>query len=117
MSESKKILVIGATGNVGSLLIPKLIGIGADVRALVRDESKAQGLRDAGVEVVIGDLEKPDTLDAAFRGVDQVFLTTPPNPNQVIQAANGIQAAKRPPPNHFFELKNLGFPPKSVNQS
>jgi len=30
---------------------------------------------------------------------------------------HGIQAAKRPPPNHFFELKNLGFPPKSVNQS
>ena len=89
------ILVTGATGNVGSLLILKLTNLGADVRALVRDESKAQGLKDAGVEVVVGDLEKPDTLDAAFRGVDKVFLITPPNPNQVIQAENGIQAAKR----------------------
>jgi uncharacterized protein YbjT (DUF2867 family) len=69
--------------------------LGADVRALTRDESKAQGFKDAGIEVVVGDLEKPDTLDAAFRGVDKVFLITPPNPNQVTQAENGIQAAKR----------------------
>ena len=95
MSESQKILVTGATGNVGSLLIPKLTSLGADVRALTRDESKAQGLKDAGVEVVIDDLEKPETLDAAFRGVGKVFLVTPPNPNQVIQARYGIEAAKR----------------------
>ncbi len=79
--NSGKILVTGATGNVGSLLVPNLISLGADVRALVRDESKAQGLKDAGVEIVVGDLDKPDTLDAAFRGVDKVFLITPPNPN------------------------------------
>ncbi len=95
MANAGKILVTGATGNVGSILIPNLTNLGADVRALTRDESKAQGLKDAGIEVVVGDLEKPDTLDAAFRGVDKVFLITPPNPNQVIQAENGIQAAKR----------------------
>jgi len=95
MGDSGKILVTGATGNVGSLLIPNLISLGADVRALTRDESKAQGLKDAGVEVVVGDLDKPDTLDGAFQGVDKVFLITPPNPNQVIQTKNGIEAAKR----------------------
>ena len=47
------------------------------------------------MEVFVGDLDKPDTLDAAFGGVDKVFLITPPNPNQVIQAQNGIEAAKR----------------------
>ncbi len=95
MSDSKKVLVTGATGNVGSLLIPKLINLGVDIRALVRDESRARGLKNTGVEVVVGDLEKPQTLDVAFRGVDKVLLITPPNPNQVIQAKNGIQAAKR----------------------
>ena len=95
MANSGKILVTGATGNVGSLLIPNLTNLGADVRALTRDESKAQGLKDAGIEVFVGDLEKPETLDAAFRGVDKVLLITPPNPNQVIQTKNGIEAAKR----------------------
>ena len=95
MANSGKILVTGATGNVGSLLIPKLTNLGVDVRALVHSESKAQGLKDAGIEVVVGDLDKPDTLDAAFRGVNMVLLITPGNPNQVIQAENGIQAAKR----------------------
>ena len=95
MTNTGKILVTGATGNVGSLLIPDLTNLGADVRALVRDKSKAKGLKNAGIEVVVGDLEKPYTLDAAFRGVDKVLLITPPNPNQVIQAKNGIQAAKR----------------------
>ncbi len=95
MKNAEKILVTGATGNVGSVLIPNLTNLGADVRALTRDESKAQGLKDAGIEVVVGALEKPSSLDAAFRGVDKVLLITPPNPNEVIQAQNGIQAAKR----------------------
>ena len=38
------ILVTGATGNVGGALIPSLLAMGATVRALVRDESKAGGL-------------------------------------------------------------------------
>ena len=95
MKNAEKILVTGATGNVGSLLIPILTDMGADVRALTRDESKAHALRDAGVEVFVGDLENPETLDAAVRGVDKVFLITPQNANQVIQAENGIRAAKR----------------------
>ena len=95
MKNAEKILVTGATGNVGSLIIPILTNLGADVRALTRDESKAQGLRDAGADIFVGDLEQPETLDAAFWGVDKVFLITPPNANQVVQAENGIHAAKR----------------------
>ena len=82
MADSGKIMVTGATGTVGSLLIPNLTNLGADVRALVRDESKAQGPKDAGVEVVVGDLDKPDTLDAGFRGVDKIFLITAPIPTR-----------------------------------
>ena len=92
---SGKILVTGATGNVGGAVITNLVSMGAAVRALVRDESKAQGLKHAGVEVVVGELEKPETLDAAFSGVDKVFLLTPVSPNAVTQASNGIAAARR----------------------
>ncbi len=95
MTNTVKILVTGATGNVGGGVIASLTGMGAGVRALVRDASKARALRDTGVEVVIGDLEKPETLDAAFSGVDRVFLATPVSPDQVSLARNAIAAAKR----------------------
>ena len=39
MTNSGKILVTGGTGNIGGVLIPNLTTMGADVRALVRDES------------------------------------------------------------------------------
>ena len=102
--NSGKILVTGATGSVGGALITNLTAVGADVRALVRDESKAQGLRDAGVEVVVGDLDKPETLEGAFSGADKVFLLTAPNPNQVTQARNGFAAAKRAGNPHIVRL-------------
>jgi uncharacterized protein YbjT (DUF2867 family) len=78
--------------------------MGADIRALVRDESKAQGLWDAGVELVVGDLDKPETLASAFSGVDKVFLATPVGPNQVSLARNGIAAARRAGSPHIIRL-------------
>ncbi len=68
-----KILVTGATGNVGSLLIPNLTSLGADVRALVRDESKAQGLKDAGVEVVVGEGHPACSYETFAGDFAQVF--------------------------------------------
>ncbi len=104
-----KILVTGATRNVGGGVVANLTAAGADVRALVRDESKAQGLREASVEVIIGDLDKPETLDAAFSGVDKVFLVTPAGPDQVSLARNGIAATKRAGSPHIVRLSSGGF--------
>jgi len=67
-----KILVTGATGKVGSRLSKRLAKRGAQVRALVRDLSKAAELRDAGVELAKGDLLEVATLEAAVRGVDAI---------------------------------------------
>ena len=89
------ILVTGATGNVGGAVIANLTAKGEGTRVLIRDQEKAQGLRDAGVEVIVGDLENAESLDAAFTGVDKVFLCTANGPNQVSQANNSIAAAKR----------------------
>jgi uncharacterized protein YbjT (DUF2867 family) len=69
MTSSGTLLVIGGTGNTGSGLVPALRGVGATVRALVRDASKAPALRELGVEVCMGDLDRPDTLDPAMEGV------------------------------------------------
>jgi len=68
MPTTSTVLAVGTTGNVGSMLIPMLCAAGVQVRALVRDETKAQPLRDQGVEMVFGDLDRPETLDAAVDG-------------------------------------------------
>jgi nucleoside-diphosphate-sugar epimerase len=64
-----KLLVTGATGKVGSRLARRLAERGDQVRALVRDRSRADL---SGIELVAGDLVDPPSLAAAVRGVDAV---------------------------------------------
>jgi uncharacterized protein YbjT (DUF2867 family) len=68
-----KILITGATGNVGRYLVEQLLAQRVNVRALTRRRPADAGLP-AGVEIVRGDLEAPDTLGTAFEGVDRMFL-------------------------------------------
>lgn len=95
MSEAGKVLVTGATGNTGSGLVPALRQDGVDVRVLVRDASEARPLEELGVEIVVGDLDQPDTIAPAVEGVDQIYLLTWNGPTQEQQALNVIDAAKR----------------------
>ena len=104
MSESGLILVIGATGNVGGGLVPALLEKGASVRALVRDESKARGLWDGSVEIAVGDLARPESLNAAFEGVSRVFLLTAGTEDQVEMARNAIDAARRSGSPHIVRM-------------
>ena len=72
------VLVVGATGLVGSALCHKLVKHGEKVRALVRVSSSAEkidSLRSAGAELCIGDLKDPESIAAACRGVDAVIST------------------------------------------
>lgn len=68
-----KILVTGATGKIGSRLVPRLLAKGHDVRILVRDEAKASALVELGAKTVIGDLFSPATLPSAVEGMDAVI--------------------------------------------
>lgn len=95
MANTGKVLVTGATGNTGSGLVPALRSAGVDVRALVHDESKAQPLKDLGVEVVVGDLDQPETIGPAVEGVDKIYLLTWNGPTQAQQVQNVIDMAKR----------------------
>ncbi|TQM06244.1 nucleoside-diphosphate-sugar epimerase [Pseudonocardia kunmingensis] len=67
------LLVTGATGYLGSVLVGRAVRGGHDVRALVRDPRKAQALLPAGVDVVVGDLGDPASLLRAAGGCDGVF--------------------------------------------
>jgi len=69
------IVVTGATGHVGSELVVQLVERGENVRALVRNASKATKLPAA--DVVVGDLEDLSFLLKACDGADRLFLLTP----------------------------------------
>ncbi|WP_329100597.1 NAD(P)H-binding protein [Micromonospora sp. NBC_01699] len=66
------ILVTGATGHVGRLVVERLVEAGARVRAMTRAPRSARF--PAGVEVVHGDLAEPPTLAGALAGVDRMYL-------------------------------------------
>jgi uncharacterized protein YbjT (DUF2867 family) len=87
------ILVTGATGNVGRLVVDELLARDAkDVRALTNNPAKA-ALPD-GVEVVEGYLGKLSTLPAALEGVDKLYLAPlPKTAPQVMELAKaaGVQ--------------------------
>jgi len=68
-----KILVIGATGSVGRLVVAEAQARGHAVRAMVRDASRAPRL--SGVDVMVGDVTKPETLAPALDGINAVVLT------------------------------------------
>jgi len=66
-------LITGATGNIGSGVVDLLKRQGHDVRALVRDASRAD-LLPAGIDIAVGDLDDAESVAEALRGVDSVFL-------------------------------------------
>ncbi|QVQ51689.1 NAD(P)H-binding protein [Spiractinospora alimapuensis] len=66
------ILVIGASGKVGGAAVRQLSERGIPVRAFVRDPARTRF--PVGVEVVRGNLDDPESLRKALRGVDDVFL-------------------------------------------
>ena len=72
-------LVTGATGRVGRLVVDFLVEASVPVRALTH-RTEASATLPASVEVVTGDLTMPESLDAALDGVSAVFLvwTAPP---------------------------------------
>jgi uncharacterized protein YbjT (DUF2867 family) len=67
------VLVTGATGNVGGELVRTLAGAGEEVRALIRRDADRSGLPE-GVEGVVGDLDRAETLTPALAGVRGVHL-------------------------------------------
>jgi uncharacterized protein YbjT (DUF2867 family) len=75
MPTGERVLVIGATQGTGEHIVRLLLRDGYGVRVLARNEGKARARFGDRVEVVVGDVTKPDTLSAAFPAVDHVILT------------------------------------------
>src|SRR5215216_7434132 len=96
------ILLTGATGHIGRELIPQLQATGQSLRVLVRDEKRVSHL-DSCIERAIGDLNDPESLRSAMRGVERVFLVT----FETQQDINLIEAAKRAGVQQIVKLSTL----------
>ncbi|CAJ0810081.1 hypothetical protein LMG19087_00659 [Ralstonia wenshanensis] len=86
------ILVTGATGRVGRQVVNQLVNRGADVRALVRDPSKAD--LPATVNIVQGDMLDLDSLRRAFVGVRTLFLLNAVARDEFTQALIALNVAR-----------------------
>src|SRR5258708_20192636 len=90
------ILVTGANGLAGSVMIREFARQHAPVRALVRSRTKAQALEAfPTVEFVEGDMLRPETLTNALSGVDRVLLISAPNQQMVETQCTFTDPAKK----------------------
>ena len=116
------ILIVGATGQLGSVIARRLLEEGKDVRILVREGSEYRALEAAGAQPVIGDLKDRASLEAATRGVDTVLTTA----NSAVRGGadtvqtveiegnrNLIDAAAASGVKHFIFMSALGASPDS----
>lgn len=96
--EPRKVLVAGATGQTGQLIVSELLASGYEVRALVRDTVKARKILGDKVEIVVGDIKDPATLGPAFAGTDAVISAV---------GARGAKGPDRPEAIDYEGVRNL----------
>jgi uncharacterized protein YbjT (DUF2867 family) len=89
-----RILVTGGTGNVGGAVVKELRKRGAKVRVLARKQPE-EGKLPAGVEVAIGDLLDPGSVEQAMQGVDRLFLLNAVAADELTQALIAYGIARR----------------------
>jgi uncharacterized protein YbjT (DUF2867 family) len=104
------ILVTGATGKVGQEVVRQLATAGVPARALVRDPTLASHIRIPGIEIVVGDLARPETLPPVFAGVNGIFLLTPAAPDQVELQSNALEAGRRAGARRIVKVSVAGGP-------
>lgn len=102
------ILVTGATGTVGSSVVRELLARGEQVRAMTRNPA-AQASR-AGLDVVFGDFDKPETLEYAADGVDTLFLLSAPGPALPAHDLAMLAAARAKGIGRVVKLSAIGTP-------
>jgi uncharacterized protein YbjT (DUF2867 family) len=102
------ILVTGATGLNGGELVRLLSTRDVQVRALVRSANRAEALSALpNVEIVEGDMGRPETLSGALRGVDRAMLISSSDPAMLEVQSTFIDAAARAGVKHVVKLSGI----------
>jgi NAD(P)H dehydrogenase (quinone) len=94
-----KLLVTGATGKLGTKVVETLLKTvpASQLVVSVRNPEMADKLRTRGVEVRHGDFDQPETLDAAFAGIDRLLIISADGDNEtrIRQHTDAVAAAER----------------------
>ncbi|HEY8815164.1 MAG TPA: NAD(P)H-binding protein, partial [Candidatus Dormibacteraeota bacterium] len=102
------ILVTGSTGLTGSELVRRLSAKGIPSRALVRNLAKSNALQSLpNVEIVQGDLARPESLTEALRGVDRAILISSSDPTMLETQSSFIEAARKAGVRHVVKLSGI----------
>jgi hypothetical protein len=102
------ILVTGATGLNGQELLRLLSARGVAARALVRNPAKAEAIALLPhVEIVQGDMARPETLAPALRDVDRAMLISSSDPMMLEVQSNFIDAARKAGVKHVVKLSGI----------
>ncbi|WP_167587538.1 NAD(P)H-binding protein [Kineococcus rubinsiae] len=108
-----RLLVTGATGDVGTALVDELVATGTPLRVLCRRPEQVRRFAGRGVDAVLGSFEDGDSLRAAARGCEQLFLNTPPGPQQFRQNRDAVDAAVAAGVRHVVKVSASDANPRS----
>jgi uncharacterized protein YbjT (DUF2867 family) len=108
------ILVTGSTGNVGSQVVKQLSSFKGKVRAAVQSKNRAQEIKNTGAELVEMNFNNTETVNAAFKGVQKLFLLTPFVPNMVEISENLVEQARKANVDHIVKQSAFG---SNMNQA
>ena len=101
------ILLTGASGNVGSEVLKQALAVGLKIRATFLSPAVA-AQAPAGLEGVIMDYAKPETIRAALHGVEKIFLVGPPVRDLPELEANFVKEARAAGRKHIVKLSAFG---------
>jgi len=107
------IVIIGATGTIGSALLKRLVDLRVPVRALSREPHKLriqiEKLDQSKIEIVAADASDPDCLRRAFAGASQLFLAMSNSPKQVEMETSIINIAVTAGIKHIVKISSPAF--------
>lgn len=92
-----RILITGASGNVGKYVVQELMDMGEDVVVAGTDTKKLDKMFGEGVKSVKLDFTTPETFEAALRDVDRIFLMRPPHLGKPEELYPFIDAVRKKP--------------------